>query len=351
MQGTLPSQATSSSRLVQENSGDFTHMCAVMQDFWSSVGRAARSDATVFITGESGSGKELIARAIHHDSERSRGPFIAVNCGALNPSLIHAQLFGHEKGSFTGALLETPGYFESANGGTLFLDEVTEMSVPLQIQFLRVLESGTYHRVGGTDLLRADVRIVCATNRDPYVAVKRGELREDFLHRLLVVPLRVPPLRERPGDVALLSQRFLTALSVKYGTRKRFSTRMIDALSMYDWPGNVRELRNVVQRAFIMSDSVLETDIRRNVPMFTLRDAIDDKLSFPIGTSLDHARRVFIEATLIHCRGDKRRAAKMLGVSLKTLYNRLNAYKLDNGAAAGRQGGPSALLVRTKRHR
>ncbi|WP_407851583.1 sigma-54 interaction domain-containing protein [Bordetella petrii] len=300
-----------------------------MQEFGSQLERAARSDATVFITGESGTGKEMVARAIHDASERHASPFIAVNCGAISSSLVHAQLFGHEKGSFTGALAQTAGYFETASGGTLFLDEVTEMSDALQVQFLRVLESGTYQRVGGTELLRADVRIVCATNRDPYAAVDNGELRQDFLHRLLVVPLRVPPLREREDDVLLLAQRFLDELNTTHQTRKRFSPRMLDALALYDWPGNVRELRNVVQRAFIMSDSVVEAEFRRRTPAATGPDVSDGTLKFPVGTPLSQAQRDVILATLAHHDGDKQRTADTLGVSLKTLYNRLGAYSAD----------------------
>ncbi|MDM9557691.1 sigma-54 interaction domain-containing protein [Bordetella petrii] len=300
-----------------------------MRDFGTQLERAARSDATVFITGESGTGKEMVARAIHDASERHASPFIAVNCGAISSSLVHAQLFGHEKGSFTGALAQTAGYFETASGGTLFLDEVTEMSDALQVQFLRVLESGTYQRVGGTELLRADVRIVCATNRDPYAAVDNGELRQDFLHRLLVVPLRVPPLREREDDVLLLAQRFLDELNAAHQTRKRFSPRMLDALALYDWPGNVRELRNVVQRAFIMSDSVVEAEFRRRTPAATGPDVSDGTLKFPVGTPLSQAQRDVILATLAHHDGDKQRTADTLGVSLKTLYNRLGAYSAD----------------------
>ncbi|OZI76747.1 sigma-54 interaction domain-containing protein [Bordetella genomosp. 2] len=300
-----------------------------MRDFGTQLERAARSDATVFITGESGTGKEMVARAIHDASARHASPFIAVNCGAISSSLVHAQLFGHEKGSFTGALAQTAGYFETASGGTLFLDEVTEMSDALQVQFLRVLESGTYQRVGGTELLRADVRIVCATNRDPYAAVDNGELRQDFLHRLLVVPLRVPPLREREDDVLLLAQRFLDELNAAHQTRKRFSPRMLDALALYDWPGNVRELRNVVQRAFIMSDSVVEAEFRRRTPAATGPDVSDGTLKFPVGTPLSQAQRDVILATLAHHDGDKQRTADTLGVSLKTLYNRLGAYSAD----------------------
>ncbi|MBV7486123.1 sigma-54 dependent transcriptional regulator [Bordetella sp. BOR01] len=300
-----------------------------MREFGVQIGRAARSDATVFITGESGTGKEMIARAIHDGSERSKHPFIAVNCGAISSSLVHAQLFGHEKGSFTGALGQTAGYFESANGGTLFLDEVTEMSDSLQVQFLRVLESGTYQRVGGTELLHTDVRIVCATNRDPFAAVEAGQLRQDFLHRLLVVPLRVPPLREREGDVRILAQRFLDELNAAHQTRKRFSTRMMDALSMYDWPGNVRELRNAVQRAFIMSDTLVEAEFRRRTPSTAARGAADGMLCFPVGTPLSQVQRDVILATLAHHDGDKQRTADTLGVSLKTLYNRLGAYSAE----------------------
>lgn len=307
----------------------FPGMCGQMQEFGAQVGLAARSDATVFITGESGTGKELVARAIHDGSDRADRPFITVNCGAISNSLVHAQLFGHEKGSFTGALGQTTGYFESACGGTLFLDEVTEMSDALQVQFLRVLESGTYQRVGGTELLHADVRIVCATNRDPFAAVARGELRQDFLHRLLVVPLRVPPLREREGDVRLLAQRFLDELNVTHQTHKRFSAHMVDALMRYDWPGNVRELRNVVQRAFIMSDAVIESEFRSRASTGAPRDAINGTLCFPVGTPLNQAQHDFILATLAHHDGDKQRTAQTLGVSLKTLYNRLGAYSAD----------------------
>lgn len=304
-------------------------MCDRMQEFGVQVGLAARSDATVFITGESGTGKEVVARAIHDGSDRATHPFIAVNCGAISDSLVHAQLFGHEKGSFTGALSQTTGYFESVCGGTLFLDEVTEMSDALQVQFLRVLESGTYQRVGGTELLQADVRIVCATNRDPFAAVERGELRQDFLHRLLVVPLRVPPLRERGDDVRLLAQRFLDELNLTHQTNKRFSAHMIDALTMYDWPGNVRELRNVVQRAFIMSDAVIESELPPRAPTSAPHDVNNGTLCFPVGTPLSQAQHDVILATLAYHDGDKQRTADTLGVSLKTLYNRLGAYGAD----------------------
>ena len=335
MQVTSPGQTRPSARSSAPCDGLFAGMSEPMRDFGERMRRAAETDATVFITGESGTGKEMIARAIHDASQRSSHPFVAVNCGAISSSLVHAQLFGHEKGSFTGAVAQTAGYFESAGGGTLFLDEVTEMSDALQVQFLRVLESGTYQRVGGTELLHTDVRIVCATNRDPYAAVEAGELRQDFLHRLLVVPLRVPPLREREGDIPLLAQRFLDELNTVHQTRKRFSPRMLDALSSYDWPGNVRELRNVVQRAFIMCDTVVEADFRRRAPAAAPREAADGMLQFPVGTPLSQAQRDVILATLAHHDGDKQRTADTLGVSLKTLYNRLGAYSADTPPGSG----------------
>ncbi len=256
---------------------------------------------------------------------------MAVNCGAISGTLAHAELFGHEKGSFTGAVAQNAGYFEYASGGTLFLDEVTEMPPDMQVHFLRVLESGTYQRVGGADLLRANVRVICASNRDPQAAVAEGRLRQDFLHRLLVVPLRVPPLRERGDDARILAQRFLDALNREHGTQKTFSRAMQDAIAQHDWPGNVRELRNTVQRAYILADAELDASAlarARDVPRGELRDGT---LCLPVGMPLERAQREYILATLAHHEGDKRLAAQTLGISLKTLYNRLDAYGLDVG--------------------
>lgn len=305
----------------------------VMQKLATQVRLAADTDASVFIVGESGAGKEVVARAIHEASDRAAKPFIAVNCGAISGSLAHAELFGHEKGSFTGAVAQNAGYFESASGGTLFLDEVTEMSPDMQVHFLRVLETGTYQRVGGTDLLRANVRIVCASNRDPAASVADGRLRQDFLHRLLVIPLRVPPLREREGDAVILARHFLEALNQRHGTRKTFAARMLQAIARHDWPGNVRELRNAVQRAYILCDDALDTELPR--ARATARAEFKDgTLNFPVGTALGNAQRDFILATLAHHGGDKRLAAQTLGVSLKTLYNRLDVYEKDAGGSA-----------------
>lgn len=287
---------------------------------------AADTQATVFVVGESGTGKELAARTIHAHSSRGDSPFVAVNCGAIGETLAHAELFGHEKGSFTGALSQNAGYLERASGGTLFLDEVTEMSTDMQVQLLRVLETGTYRRVGGSDVLRANVRIICASNRDPYRAIEDGRLRADFLYRLLVIPLRMPPLRERGDDARVLAQRFLDGLNASHGGGKVFSRRMLDAIARHDWPGNVRELRNVVQRAYVLSDDELDVDelVRQRPAQPPVQTG--DILSVRVGTTLDEAQRAFILAALAHHGNDKRLTAENLGVSLKTLYNRLERY-------------------------
>lgn len=305
---------------------DVTGLSPVMQKLGARLQLAASTDASVFIVGESGAGKEIVARAIHDASERRNQPFVAVNCGAISGTLAHAELFGHEKGSFTGALAQNAGYFEYASGGTLFLDEVTEMPPDMQVHFLRVLEAGTYQRVGGSDLLRANVRIICASNRDPAASVAEGRMRQDFLHRLLVIPLRVPPLRERGDDAVILAHRFLETLNAQHRTQKTFSKSMLEAIMQHDWPGNVRELRNVVQRAFILSDTQLDTDLLVRAPARQRTEMRDGALSFPVGMPLGRAQREFILATLAHHDGDKRLAADTLGVSLKTLYNRLDVY-------------------------
>lgn len=311
---------------------DVTGLSPVMQKLGAQLQLAASTDASVFIVGESGAGKEIVARAIHDASERRDQPFVAVNCGAISGTLAHAELFGHEKGSFTGAVSQNAGYFEYASGGTLFLDEVTEMPPDMQVHFLRVLEAGTYQRVGGSDLLRANVRIICASNRDPGVSVAEGRLRQDFLHRLLVVPLRVPPLRERGNDALILAHRFLDTLNTQHRTEKTFSKAMLDAIAQHDWPGNVRELRNVVQRAYILSDAQLDTPLLTRAAAHSQAEVRDGALNFPVGMPLGRAQRAFILATLAHHDGDKRLAADTLGVSLKTLYNRLDVYEKEGAA-------------------
>ena len=212
-----------------------------MKRLAASLERIGRSDATVLIVGESGTGKELVASRLHAASPRAAGPYLALNCGAVTPTLIESELFGHERGSFTGASRQHAGYFERAEGGTLFLDEVTEMPLELQVRLLRVLETRTVSRVGSSELIAVDVRVIAATNRDPREAVRQGKLREDLLYRLQVVPVHVPPLRARTGDVRLLAEYFLAQLNAASGTSKVFSESAMARLESDPWPGNVRE--------------------------------------------------------------------------------------------------------------
>lgn len=297
-----------------------------MERLYQQIERVAATDATVLLVGESGTGKELIAKAIHQVSPRNKEAFVAVNCGAIPTHLMEAALFGHEKGSFTGAVRQHIGYFEHASRGTLFLDEITEMPVDMQVKLLRVLESGTFLRVGGDEEVKVDVRLVAATNRDLEAAVRQGQLREDLMYRLAVFPVRIPPLRERSTDIELMAQQFLQELNEKELTNKTFSRSSLEVIRSYSWPGNVRELKNVVQRAFILSTDMLNieeciSDLSTKKP--TVHEGY---LNFFVGTPLADAQREIILATLKHYSGNKRLTAEALGISLKTLYNRLKEY-------------------------
>lgn len=297
-----------------------------MERLYQQVERVAVTDATVLLVGESGTGKELIAKAIHQVSSRSEETFVAVNCGAIPAHLIEAALFGHERGSFTGAVRQHIGYFEHASRGTLFLDEITEMPVDMQVKLLRVLECGRFTRVGGDEEVNVDVRLVAATNRDLESAVKDGHLREDLMYRLAVFPVRIPPLRERGADIELLAQQFLQIHNEEAKTQKTFSRSSLEVLRSYSWPGNVRELKNVVQRAFILATDTLNiedciSDVASKKP--TVQDGY---LNFFVGTPLADAQKEIILATLKHYSGNKRLTAEALGISLKTLYNRLKEY-------------------------
>jgi DNA-binding NtrC family response regulator len=242
-------------------------------------------------------------------------------------TLIESELFGHEKGSFTGAATARRGYFEEANGGTLFLDEVTEMPAELQAKLLRVLETGTVLRVGASDAIPVDVRVIAATNRDPLKAVKDGILREDLYYRLNVFPVRLPPLRERREDIELLAGHFLDVVNQREGTEKHFSEAARTALNTYPWPGNVRELKNAVERAAILADATIEADLFPGASPAPGAAVEEQVLQVQVGSALEEVERRLILATLASLGGDKRRAAEVLGVSLKTLYNRLNVYQ------------------------
>jgi DNA-binding NtrC family response regulator len=305
-----------------------------MQRIYDLISMVSPTEASVFIQGESGTGKELIAHAIHQFSSRRDGPFVPVNCGAIPPTLMESELFGHEKGSFTGADKAHKGCFERAQGGTLFLDEVTEMPPDLQVKLLRVVETGTSIRVGGDEPIPLDVRVVTATNRSPEEAVAEGKLRKDLFYRLNVFPIPVPPLRERGFDLILLAVYFLGRLNKETGNAKKLTSSAIDRLLAHGWPGNVRELRNVIQRAYILAEDVISEEHLFDETQRMI-EATGPNLILRVGsTSLAEAERRLIEATLEHCNGDKRKAASFLGVSLRTLYYRLNTLNGGDGTTA-----------------
>lgn len=285
------------------------------------VSRVAATRVGVLIVGESGAGKDIVARLLHDMSPRRRGPFVPVNCGAIPHDIAESHLFGHEKGSFTGAVAQHVGMFEAARGGTLFLDEIAEMPAELQVKLLRTLESNTIVRVGGHESIPLDVRIVAATHHDPVEAVRSGRLREDLFYRIATVALHVPALRQREDDVDDIALQIVERLNARHRTRKRLSTQAMKALRAYTWPGNVRELRNTLERAFILADEQIELQLPRRAPP---RDEYrHNAITLHIGTTLAHTQQRFIVASLRHFNGDKPRTAKALGISLKTLYNRL----------------------------
>jgi DNA-binding NtrC family response regulator len=295
------------------------------------IARVAPTEAAVLLHGESGVGKELVARALHEVSGRP-GQFVAMNCGAVPHELLASQLFGHERGSFTGAHGRHIGYFEQANGGTLFLDEVTEMPAHLQVHLLRALENRSIRRVGGSEDIPVDVRIVSATNRDPQRAVRQGVLREDVFYRLAEFPITVPPLRARQEDIELLAQRFLALLNLRYGTDKQFSADALEQLRRHAWPGNVRELRNVVQRAYIMEPGdTINVQLERGGSREPIAET-ENSITFSVGTRLDVIERRMLFKTLAHFSNDKTRTAEALGISLKTIYNRLARYQAAGSA-------------------
>jgi DNA-binding NtrC family response regulator len=311
-----------------------------MHEVFRLIERVGATEASVLLTGESGSGKELAAKSIHDASPRRAGPFIAINCGAIPAGLIEAELFGFEKGSFTGAVRAHAGVFERAEGGTLLLDEITEMPLDMQTRLLRVLETKKFYRVGATTQFATNVRVIAATNRCPLQAVQSGQLREDLLYRLAVFPIHMPPLRERGSDVDLLADRFLDELNAQGAGQKRFTPLSRATLRQHNWPGNVRELKNCIERAYILGDQWLELAplIQKSTDDKGISADDRDRLDIRVGSRICDMERSLIEATLAYFQGNKRRAADALGCSLKTLYNKLNGYaqRRPNGFAPSR---------------
>ena len=305
--------------------------CKAIREITSNLSRIAPTRASVLITGESGTGKELVANAVHECSRR-RGPFVAVNCGAIAPDLLASHLFGHERGSFTGAAQRHLGYFEQASGGTLFLDEITEMPATLQVYLLRALESGTITRVGGSEAIEVDVRIVAATNRDPIAAISDGVLREDLFYRLADFVVNLPPLRERGDDIALLARVFVERFNRENRCEKRLAPASARTLLEHTWPGNIRELRSVIQRSCLLSDGDIVTipKLTPRVPLCASPNAI----VFNVGMSYADIEREMLLKTLAHFGHDKTRTARALGVSVRTIHNQLA--RLQDGDADGR---------------
>lgn len=297
-----------------------------MQRIYTLVEMVADSDVTVLLTGESGTGKELVARAIHHKSHRAGGPFITMNCGALPENLFESELFGYEKGAFTGAAATKMGRFELADGGTLLLDEVGELSLKSQVDFLRVLETKEFRRLGGTKLIRVDTRIVAATNRNLEEAVRQGDFREDLYYRLNVVPIRLPPLRQRVDDIPLLAERFLEEFSAQHRREaKEISREAMRLLRLYAWPGNIRQLRNLMERLVVtVKDTTIEPE---HLPAEIQASQEDVRtMVITLGTSMDQIERDVIQRTLAEVTNHREKAAKLLGISLRALQYKIKEY-------------------------
>jgi len=302
-----------------------------MRELRDTIARVAASDVTVLVRGESGVGKELVARAIHFNSERRKGPFVCLNCAALTETLLESELFGHEKGAFTGATGRKTGKFEQAHQGTLLLDEVGEMPVSTQAKFLRVLEGQSFERVGGNTTVHADVRVVAATNRDLEAAVQAGSFRRDLLYRLQVIEVRVPPLREHASDVPALAEHLLDLACQRTGRPgMRFSASAMDRLRNHDWPGNVRELRNVVERAVVLVEGseIAEADLSFTAGSGSERPPPDAPTGNEASSSLEEVDRLHILRTIESANWRKREAARSLGISRSTLDRKLEKYDI-----------------------
>ena len=302
---------------------------ASMRALMARLAKIAPSDAGVLVLGESGTGKERIASAIHELSPRKAKPFVVVDCGALTPALVASELFGHEKGSFTGAERQHQGFFERASGGTLFLDEITEMPLELQVKLLRVLESFAYMRIGGKKERQANVRVVAATNRDLMKMTEENVFREDLYYRLNILQINLPPLRERREDVALLATEFMAQFAQHY--RKPMQVVPADTqrlLEGYHWPGNVRELRNVIEQAVLLARGVsLDPEL---LPQMIYRAGpVEDVIRIPLGATMRDAEKEIILRTLEARKGNKKITAEVLGISRRSLYNKLAEYGLD----------------------
>ncbi len=301
---------------------------AKMRKMMEAIRQVADTKASVLITGESGTGKELVADAVHEFSSRSNGPYVKVHCAALSESLLESELFGHEKGAFTGALSRKKGRFELSDKGTIFLDEIGEINAQVQIKILRVLQEKTFERVGGEETIQVDTRIISATNKDLKEEIEKGSFREDLFYRLNVVNIEVPPLRERKEDIPLLMTSFLHEFNEENGREiQGFSQKAQSILYSYSWPGNIRELRNCIESALVMcrGDQIDLEDL----PLHVRSGVTDDQISIQLGLSLSEAEKEIIRATLAFCNGNKSKTAEVLGIGRKTLHRKIQEYQID----------------------
>lgn len=339
--GNLERQVKDLQSQLDDRLADFTGRSPAMQKVYQLIRQAAPSSANVLIEGPSGTGKELVAHALHSLSPRANGPFVAVECAALSATLLESELFGHEKGAFTDAIRQKIGRFEAANGGTLFLDEISEIDPTTQVKLLRVLETRTFQRVGGTEDIKTDFRIVAATNRDLAKYVAEGKFREDLYYRLNVIDIHLPALKDRPGDIALLVSRFLKEFSAENGGRvKGIEAPAMKVLEDYSWPGNVRQLRNAIEKMVVLATGEMLTaddvpmEIRAPIQTPIASAPPSPKVGQPaIPTvascgSLADAERTKILSVLDSCKGNKSKAAEILGISRRTLHRKLNAWKI-----------------------
>jgi DNA-binding NtrC family response regulator len=297
-----------------------------MHHLYRTLRRVAKTEANVLIIGESGAGKELVAQTIHLASNRKEQPFIAINCGAISPELVDSELFGHEKGAFTGANRTHQGVFKQAEGGTLFLDEVTEMPLEHQVKLLRVLETGEYRPVGSNTLCIANTRIIAATNRDPQVAIEEQFLREDLYFRLAHFPINIPPLRERGSDIVGLAKHFIAHRNANEAAPKAILASALEKIAAHTWPGNVRELKHCIERAFILADDTIKDEhLIFDTPPLETGSTLEERV--PAGVALEEIEKAAIMNTLEENEGNKKETAEDLGISVKTLYNKLDKYQ------------------------
>lgn len=315
----------------QQGYGDIIGKSSKVQSMLQTIAQVAPSHASVLVTGESGVGKELVAEAIVKLSSRKNKPFIKVHCASLSESLLESELFGHEKGAFTGAIAQKKGRFELADGGTLFLDEIGEINLQTQVKLLRVLQEREFERVGGEKTISVDVRVIAATNRDLLEEVKKGNFREDLYYRLNVVHIEVPPLRDRKEDIALLSLKFLETFNKEDNKEiEGFTPSAKKALQAYSWPGNIRELKNSIESAVVMcrSKQIDTTDLP-----FSITEGQDEKqpLAIRVGMTLAEAEKELIINTIASCGGNKTKAAEVLDIGRKTLHRKLQEYDLESG--------------------